>query len=417
MIGFKRIPKRLVLITFVSSVVLILLLYADVKTYQTLPIEEIEISEELITQLPETPLFALHQVKDGESLSVIFENFNVPLNTAYKIFRLDSQDLLTKIKPGDEMRFSYMGEKLTSIEVMKDKLNSLLITISNDISIKKVKKNVELISSFKKGVIGTSFYEAAIESDIPDSVIMDFAYIFGWDVDFVFDIREGDRFYVIYETPYSNGEQVENGDIVFAKFVNNKNTYFANRFYKEDGKKEYFDSKGNNMQKAFLKAPLDFAYISSHFNPNRMHPVLHTIRAHNGVDYAAKRGSPVRSTGDGTISFAGRRNGCGNEIVIKHSNDYTTRYCHLQKFEKNITNGKKVRQGDTIGFVGSTGLATGPHLHYEFKIGDTRIDPIKVRLPSAEPVSKKLKPSFDTLIQENNLMLESFNELSSYENE
>jgi murein DD-endopeptidase MepM/ murein hydrolase activator NlpD len=246
---------------------------------------------------------------------------------------------------------------------------------------------------------------------------MDFAYIFGWDVDFVFDIREGDKFYVIYETPYSNGEQVENGDIVFAKFINNKNTYFANRFYNEDSKKEYFDSKGNNMQKAFLKAPLDFAYISSHFNPNRMHPVLHTIRAHNGVDYAAKRGSPVRSTGDGTISFAGRRNGCGNEIVIKHSNDYTTRYCHLQKFEKNITNGKKVRQGDTIGFVGSTGLATGPHLHYEFKIGDTRIDPIKVRLPSAEPISKKLKPSFDTLIQENNLMLESFNELSSYENE
>jgi|TARA_B100000780_G_scaffold181310_1_gene127197 murein DD-endopeptidase MepM/ murein hydrolase activator NlpD len=417
MIGFKRIPKRLVLITFVSSVVLILLLYADVKTYQRLPIEEIEISEELITQLPEIPSYAIHQVKDGESLSVIFENFNVPLNTAYKIFRLDSQDLLTKIRPGDEMRFSYKGEKLTSIEVIKDKLNSLLITISNDISIKKVKKNVELISSFKKGAIGTSFYKAAIESDIPDSVIMDFAYIFGWDVDFVFDIREGDRFYVIYETPYSNGEQVENGDIVFAKFINNKNTYFANRFYNEDGKKEYFDSKGNNMQKAFLKAPLDFAYISSHFNPNRMHPVLHTIRAHNGVDYAAKRGSPVRSTGDGTISFAGRKNGCGNEIVIKHSNDYTTRYCHLEKFEKNITSGRKVRQGDTIGFVGSTGLATGPHLHYEFKIGDRRIDPIKVRLPSAEPISKKLKPSFDTLIQENNLMLESFNELSSYENE
>ena len=171
------------------------------------------------------------------------------------------------------------------------------------------------------------------------------------------------------------------------------------------------------MQKAFLKAPLDFAYISSHFNPNRMHPVLHTIRAHNGVDYAAKRGSPVRSTGDGTISFAGRRNGCGNEIVIKHSNDYTTRYCHLQKFEKNISNGKKVIQGDTIGFVGSTGLATGPHLHYEFKIGDTRIDPIKVKLPSAEPVPKNLRVSFDTLLKNNKLSMEEFNKLSPSSNE
>ena len=136
----SNISRKSVFILFLFLALLILLLYADVKTYQTLPIEEIEISEELITQLPETPLYALHQVKDGESLSVIFENFNVPLNTAYKIFRLDSQDLLTKIRPGDEMRFSYMGEKLTSIEVMKDKLNSLLITISNDISIKKVKK-------------------------------------------------------------------------------------------------------------------------------------------------------------------------------------------------------------------------------------------------------------------------------------
>ena len=295
------------------------------------------------------------------------------------------------------MRFSYMGEKLTSIEVMKDKLNSLLITISNDISIKKVKKNVELISSFKKGVIGTSFYEAAIESDIPDSVIMDFAYIFGWDVDFVFDIRESDRFYVIYETPYSNGEQVENGDIVFAKFINNKNTYFANRFYNEDGKKEYFDSKGNNMQKAFLKAPLDFAYISSHFNPNRMHPVLHTIRAHNGVDYAAKRGTPIRATGEGVIESIGWKGGYGRTIVIRHGGEITTLYAHMEKYHSLITKGSKVQQGQTIGYVGDSGLATAPHLHYEFRIGNKRTDPLKVPLPSASPLKKSLLVDFQAL--------------------
>ena len=355
-------------------------------------------------------------MKDGENLSIIFEDFEVPLNTAYKIFRLDTQNLLSNIKPGDKMRFNFMGGNLSSIEIMKDQINSLLISISNNISIKKVQKNVELITSFKSGVIESSFYQSAIDSDIPDSVIMDFAYIFGWDVDFVFDIREGDSFHVIYDTPYSEGEKVKNGDIVIAKFINNGNTYYANRFFSNNKKKEYFDADGNNMQKAFLRAPLDFAYISSHFNPNRMHPILHTIRAHNGVDYAAKRGSPVRTTGDGNISFVGRKNGCGNEIVIKHSNEYTTRYCHLERFEKNIKKGKKVSQGDTIGFVGSTGLATGPHLHYEFKVGNKHTNPIKVKLPSAEPVADNLKSSFDTLFMKNKLMLEEFNKLFSYEN-
>ena len=416
MIGFKKVPVKGVLITFTASVILVLLLYTDVKTYQSLPVENIESTKILEKTPPETPTYKIHEVKDGENLSIIFEDFEVPLNTAYKIFRLDTQNLLSNIKPGDKMRFNFMGGNLSSIEIMKDQINSLLISISNNISIKKVQKNVELITSFKSGVIESSFYQSAIDSDIPDSVIMDFAYIFGWDVDFVFDIREGDSFHVIYDTPYSEGEKVKNGDIVIAKFINNGNTYYANRFFSNNKKKEYFDADGNNMQKAFLRAPLDFAYISSHFNPNRMHPILHTIRAHNGVDYAAKRGSPVRTTGDGNISFVGRKNGCGNEIVIKHSNEYTTRYCHLERFEKNIKKGKKVSQGDTIGFVGSTGLATGPHLHYEFKVGNKHTNPIKVKLPSAEPVADNLKSSFDTLFMKNKLMLEEFNKLFSYEN-
>ena len=146
-----------------------------------------------------------------------------------------------------------------------------------------------------------------------------------------------------------------------------------------------------------------------------MHPVLHTIRAHNGTDYAAQRGSPVRTTGNGTIKYAGRRNGCGNEIVIQHTNDYSTRYCHLDKFHSAIKKGKKVSQGETIGYVGSTGLATGPHLHYEFKIGNKHIDPVKLKLPSAEPISKNLKSDFDTLIRNNIIMLEKLESL--YPNE
>ena len=417
MIGFKKVPKRAVLVSFAVSIVLILMLYIDIETYESLPVEEIEFTEKFSIPLEQTKTYQMHEVQDGENLSIIFENFSVPLNTAYKIFRLDSKNIIANIKPGEKMLFEYSGEELSGIEIMKDQINSISISLTPEIVFKNISKSIELIESYNSGIIQSSFYEAALDANIPESVIMDFAYIFGWDVDFVFDIREGDEFHVIYETPYSDGEKVKNGDIVIAKFINNGNTYFANRFFTEASKKQYFDENGNNMQKAFLRAPLDFAYISSHFNPNRMHPVLHTIRAHNGVDYAAKRGSPVRTTGDGIVSFSGQRNGCGNEIVINHTNEYSTRYCHLEKFSKGIRKGKKVSQGDTIGFVGSSGLATGPHLHYEFKIGEKRIDPIKVRLPSAEPISKKLKPSFDTLVQENNLMLESFNELSSYENE
>jgi murein DD-endopeptidase MepM/ murein hydrolase activator NlpD len=417
MVGFKKVPTKGVFLTFFISVIMILLLYIDFATDVSLPEEQIQSFDSFEEPLLKVTSYEIHEVMNGENLSIIFEDFKVPLNTAYRIFRLDKENLLSQIRPGDSMKFSYLGENITSIEIFKDNLNSLLIDISNEIKIKKVKKDVELIQSYKSGVIQSSFYEAALMADIPDSIIMDFAYIFGWDIDFVFDIREGDSFYVVYETPYSDGAAVKNGDIILAKFINNGKTYSANRFFVNEKKKEFFDNEGNNLQKAFLRAPLDFAYISSHFNPNRMHPVLHKIRAHNGVDYAASSGSPVRTTGNGTVYFAGRRNGCGNEIVIKHSNDYSTRYCHLSKFKENLKKGKKVIQGETIGYVGSTGLATGPHLHYEFKIGNKHVDPVKLELPSAEPISKKFKSDFDTLLNDNKLMLFKLESLNPIKNE
>jgi len=417
MIGFKKVPVKSVLIAFLLSIFLIMLLYADFITDDSLPEEKIEITESFNEEISEVLSYRIHEVMDGENLSIIFEEFKVPLNTAYRIFRLDKNNLLSKIKPGDEMKFTYLGEDITGIEIIKDSINSILIEITDKISIKKISKDVELIQSFKSGVIKTSFYEAALDAEIPDSIIMDFAYIFGWDIDFIFDIREGDSFNVIYETPYSEGEKVKNGDIILAKFVNRGETYSANRFFLNENDKEFFDDNGNNLQKAFLRAPLDFAYISSHFNPNRMHPVLHTIRAHNGVDYAAKTGSPVRTTGNGTVHYAGRRNGCGNEIVIKHSNDYSTRYCHLNKFKSGIKKGTKVIQGETIGFVGSTGLATGPHLHYEFKIGNKHVDPVKLQLPSAEPISQNLRPDFNIILKDNKLLLSRLESLYPNNNE
>ena len=410
MIGFKKIPKKLIFIVFTISVILIFLIYIDDSTHKPLPSEIIKETESTKYEIDIIKSSDFYEVEDGENISIIFEKFKVPLNTAYKIFRLDKKGQLTNIKPGDEMVFNYLGDDLINIKINKTDTSSLLIKIDENISISEIVENIEYFKSYKKGIIENSFYETAQNSGIPDSIIMDLAYIYGWDIDFVFDIRDNDEFFVIYETGFSNGERIDTGDIIAAKFINKGKVYFANRFV-QDSKKQYFDNDGNNMQKAFLRAPLEFSYISSHFNPNRMHPILHTIRAHNGVDYAAKRGSPVRSTGDGTILFIGRKSGCGNEILIKHSNDYSTRYCHLEGFAKNLNSGKKVKQGQTIGYVGSTGLATGPHLHYEFKIGEKHTDPVKVNLPSAEGIKQNYKESFNRLIEKNKSMLEEFSRL------
>lgn len=413
MIGFKKVPTKLVIGIFFLLIALVLLLYLDLTSEQPPAEEEIAYSETIEGAPLEVISQQTYEVKDGEILSIIFEKFKVPLNTQYKIYSLKEADLVTNIRPGNRIIFTYLGNELTNIAIVKDKLSSIEISIGQKIILNKVTNNIETISSYAGGTISSSFYEDASASGMPDSVIMDLAYIFGWDIDFVFDIRKGDTFSVIYETPYSKGEMVENGDILIAEFTNQNKTYVANRFIDQEGKKGYFDNNGENLQKAFLRAPLEFSYISSHFNPNRMHPVLHTIRAHNGVDYAAPRGSPVRATGSGSVEFVGVRNGCGKEIVLKHTNDYSTRYCHLNKFESKVKKGRKIQQGQVIGYVGSTGLATGPHLHYEFKIGNKHTDPVKIKLPSAEPLSSKLKMDFDILFKKNKLMLDDMRKFSS----
>ena len=410
MIGFKKNPSKLVLSIFLISVVLILLVYVDWSLNKPVPVEEITISKSLNQTPPALKNKVSHKVDKGESLSVIFEENKVPLNTAYKIFNFDKNNILSSIRPDDVMEFNYIGESLYSIEIIKDDVNSILIDISEGISIKEIKKQTQKIVSFKQGTIKNSFYIDALKVGIPDSIIMDFAYIFGWDIDFIFDVRQGDKFSVIYEADYIEGEKISTGDIIFAQFINNKQKYTVQRFYDDDQGKQYFNENGINVKKGFLRAPLDFTRISDHFNPNRKHPILHTIRAHKGTDYAAARGTPIQATGDGVVIFAGVKNGCGNEILIRHANNYQTRYCHMQKFYKGIKKGKKVIQGETIGYVGSTGLATGPHLHYEFMIGDKHTDPVKVKLPSANPVNRNQIEDFRSLV---NLNLKKLNEYNS----
>ena len=414
MIGFKKTPIRLVLITFLISVVSIILIYVDSLNNEPLAIEEITISRDLSEGLAPIKSKQIHTVRKGDSLSVIFEDKQVPLNTAYKIFDFDKNNLLSSIIPGDIMEFNYMGNDLLSIEIIKDDVNSILIKTEDEISIVNIKKEAQTITSFGFGEIRDSFYKSAKDVGIPDSIIMDFAYIFGWDIDFIFDVREGDKFSVIYETDFSEGEKISSGDIVFAEFTNREKKYIAQRFFDDVQGKQYFNENGENVKKAFLRAPLDFAYISSHFNPNRMHPILHKIKAHNGVDYAAKRNTPVKASGDGVISFIGRQSGYGRTVEIKHGGNIKTLYAHLERFNTKLKVGSKVKQGEIIAFVGDSGQATGPHLHFEFWQGEIRSDPVKVKLPSAKPVNNAQRNEFEDLLALNLNKLNEYN-LPKYE--
>ena len=414
MIGFKKTPTKLVISVFLISIILIVLAYIDLDSHSPAPIEEITISQNIEKELPAIKNKIMHKVKKGESLSVIFEEKRVPLNTAYKIFNFDKNNILSGIRPDDIMEFNYIGEELDSIEIIKDEINSILIEVSDSVSVREIEKEIKNIITFKQGTINTSFYKNALEVGIPDSIIMDFAYIFGWDVDFIFDVRKGDKFSVIFEAEYSQGEKITSGDIIFAEFINKNTRYIAQRFFDEKQGKQYFNENGDNVKKAFLRAPLDFAYISSHFNPNRMHPILHRIKAHNGVDYAAKRNTPVKASGDGVISFVGNKSGYGRTIEIKHGGNIKTLYAHLEKFNSKSKVGNKVKQGEIIAYVGDSGQATGTHIHFEFWQGKTRTDPVKVRLPSAKPVSPNQMGEFKNLVS---LSFERLSEYNSKQNE
>ena len=414
MVGFKKTPIKLIASIFLISSIFIFLIYIDTLDNKPEPIEEITLSKKLDINLPLIENKQIHEVRKGDNLSVIFEEKNVPLNTAYQIFDLDKSELLSNIIPGDIMVFNYIGDDLFSIEIMKDQINSIIIKTENKISIEKVKKQTEVITSFGNGSIVSSFYNDAKSVGIPDSIIMDFAYIFGWDIDFIFDVRKGDRFSVIFETDYSQGERISSGDIIFAEFINKNERFIAQRFYDDIQGKQYFNEHGDNIKKAFLRAPLDFAYISSHFNPNRMHPILHKIKAHNGVDYAAKRNTPIKASGDGLISFIGRQSGYGRTIEIKHGGNIKTLYAHLERFNTKLKVGSKVKQGEVIGYVGDSGQATGTHLHFEFWQDQIRTDPVKVKLPSAKPVNKAQIEEFRNLL---NSSLKKLGEYNSIKNE
>ena len=248
--------------------------------------------------------------------------------------------------------------------------------------------------SIAAGVIESSLFAAADAAGLPDAVTLALTDVFGGDIDFYHDLRRGDHFAVVYETRHVDGEPVASGRILAAEFVSQGNVHRALLWRNPDGSQSYYDENGRSARKAFLRSPVEFSRITSGFTLARFHPILHAWRAHKGTDFAAPTGTPVRAAADGEVAFAGVQNGYGNVVVLRHDARYTTLYGHLSRFAAGLHAGAHVRQGDTIAYVGQTGWATGPHLHYEFRVADVPRDPMTVALPNVAPMDAAERAAF-----------------------
>ena len=234
------------------------------------------------------------------------------------------------------------------------------------------------------GIVTSTFYEAGIQAGLSKKIITNMASILEWDIDFGLDVRKGDYFSVIYEEEYLNGEKLRDGSIRAVEFVNNGKTHRAVLYTDEEGNDSYFSPDGKSMRKPFLRNPIEYTRISSYFTHARLHPILKTVRPHRGIDYAAAHGTPIRATGSGKIASLGEKAGYGNVVIINHGKTYSTLYAHLSRFANGISNGTQISQGQIIGYVGATGYATGPHLHYEFRINGIHQNPLTVKLPESD---------------------------------
>jgi murein DD-endopeptidase MepM/ murein hydrolase activator NlpD len=290
------------------------------------------------------------------------------------------------LKPGDSIKLTHTDGDIKELTRKVSETQTLdVVRQDSGFEAKMIDNPVETRVRTARATIDSSLFQAAGAADISDTVALKLANVFAWDIDFVLDIREGDRFTAVYEQVFQDGKYLRDGEVLAAEFVNNGKVYRAVRFV-TDGHAGYYTPAGLAMRKAFLRAPLEFTRVSSAFNPHRHHPILNLIRGHMGTDYAAPIGTPVHAAGDGHVSFAGQRGGYGNAIVLTHGANVSTLYGHMSHFARNMHVGTRVQQGEVIGYVGMTGLATGPHLHYEYLTGGVHRNPQTVQLPGAEPL-------------------------------
>lgn len=339
-------------------------------------------------------------VKSGDSMALIFKRLGLSPRQLYEIMQLgEVTQALKRLRPGQELLFNIddSGDQtmLQALQYDPDNLHQLTVQRTDD-GYEAELAEAELTTRVRaaSATIDSSLFIAGQQVGMSDNLIMQLVAIYGWDIDFVLDIRKGDQFSVIFQETYRDGEKIKDGPIIAAEFINQDRTLRAVRYVHPDGKVEYYAENGDNMRKAFIRTPLDVFRISSHFNPGRKHPVLNRIRAHQGTDYAAPTGTPVKATGDGRIVHIGRKGGYGNTIILQHGGRYSTLYGHLSRYARGMHHGSRVEQGQVIAYVGSTGLATGPHLHYEFRVNGAHKNPVTVDLPEAESIPDKLRADF-----------------------
>jgi murein DD-endopeptidase MepM/ murein hydrolase activator NlpD len=358
---------------------------------ELLVVEPLEIPE------PEaTGTRTLLEVRSGDNLDVLFRRHGLSVAELHHLLKLEAAaPHLRRIRPGDTFEIFHHGESILSLTRRIGETRSLVVTAGEQgFEASFLDHPVEVRVARTTGQISSSFYAAGLAAGLSDGTIMRLAGIYAWDIDFALDIRSDDWFAVVYEEIWQDGEKLRDGEIVAAEFSNRGRSYRAVRFPDEDGRASYYTPSGDNMRKAFLRAPVHFTRVSSNFNPNRLHPILKTRRPHRGVDYAARSGTPIMAAGDGRVITSGPQSGYGNTVVLQHGGNVTTLYAHMSRIAPGARVGRRVRQGEVIGYVGMTGLATAPHLHYEYRVNGVHKNPRTVDLPKAEPVPAARRAEF-----------------------
>ncbi|OLU33765.1 peptidase M23 [Pseudomonas sp. PA15(2017)] len=371
--------------------------FAQIESNDDSQNAELDAEPEIAEQPPEDPHNKTVAVENGDTLSTVFSKVGLSPNTLHEVINSSKEaKQLTRLKVGQELQFQLSEDgQLQSLHSQLSDLESVSLSKTDsgyDFKRELVKPDVH--ESYAHGVINSSLFVAAKRAGLSHNLTMDLANIFGYDIDFAMDIREGDEFEVIYQNKKVGDKSVGTGNILSARFTNRGKTFTAVRYTDKQGNVSYYDADGNSMRKAFIRTPVDFARISSRFSNGRKHPILNKIRAHKGVDYAAPRGTPIKAAGDGKVVLAGRKGGYGNTIVLQHGSRYRTLYAHMQGFAKGVRTGGSVKQGQIIGYIGTTGLSTGPHLHYEFQVNGTHVDPLSQKLPMSDPIARQEKQRF-----------------------
>jgi murein DD-endopeptidase MepM/ murein hydrolase activator NlpD len=339
-------------------------------------------------------------VRRNDTMDRIFRHLDLDLGDLANIRDLPGvRESLDRLRPGDLITFVHENGIVRALKQRISETQILSVTRADaGFSAEVIETPLEARVAQAHGTINSSLFVAARAAGLSPDVILRLANeVFGWEIDFALDIQPGDEFTVLYEQKFRDGEYIADGKILAADFVSAGKLHRAVRFESADGKiADYFAPDGRSMRRQFLRAPLDFTRVSSDFNPSRRHPILNTIRAHRGVDYAAPTGTVIKAAGEGRVSFAGTQGGYGRVIILEHGGNVSTLYGHMSRFAVGMRQGRRVRQGDTIGYVGRTGAATGPHLHYEYRLRGVHMNPRTVPLPEALPISTEYRSQFDT---------------------